>query len=129
MLSEVIQRRAEAMNEWETRKSLRDEILIRQSIALLESGVPMLISDICEGRVIELDPIQNESIANWARANESTCKAVFDLSVQGMSDLAIVHFFLQWSISSLTAKIFMAGQTAMDEDVENRERLLEAIAL
>jgi len=112
-----------------TSKALRDEILIRQSIALLESGVPSLISDICEGRVAELDPDRNEGIAKWARANESTCKTVFDLSVQGMSDLAIVKFFLVWGISALTVKIFLAGQSAEGVDVDSRENLLEAIAL
>jgi len=106
----------------------RNDILITQGIALSTSGAARLISDIINDVVVDLDPIRVTPIANWARANKSTCKIVFDLSVQGMSDLAIAQFFLQWAISALTAKIFLAGKTAEGVDVESREKLKAIVA-
>jgi len=100
--------------------------LITQGIGLSTSGAARLISDIINDVVVELDPIRVKPIANWARANESSCKTVFDLSVQGMSDLAIVHFFLQWAISALSTKICLSNGTAEDE--QSRKKLKAIVA-
>jgi len=93
----------------------RNDLFVMQGLVIHSSGAVWLISDICEGRVVELDPDRVKPIANWARAKESFCKKEFDLHVKAMTDMAIVNFFLSWAISALATKILLVGQTAEDE--------------
>jgi len=78
----------------------RNDLLVMQCLTLKASGVELLISDICEGRVVELNADRVKPIAEWARTNESICKKDFDLTVEAMTDMAIVIFFLGWAISA-----------------------------
>jgi len=104
----------------------RNDLLVMQSLVMHASGMGQIISDICEGRVVELDPDRIKPIANWARAKESFCKKEFDLHVKAMTDMAIVNFFLSWAISALATKILLVGQTGEDE--QDIKRLKAVVA-
>jgi len=105
----------------------RNDLFVMQGLVMHASGMGQLISDICEGRVAELDPDRIKPIANWARAKESFCKKEFDLHVKAMTDMAIVNFFLSWAISALATKILLVGQTGEDE--QDIKRLKAVVAL